>query len=191
MEEHYPETESLKAAIEAKMGKRLSTPADFTDLVAAIERETGEHVGITTVKRLWGYIGNDSRMREGTLSVFARFVGYADWTAFCVDVREQGGTDSSFLTEKQVSASSLAVGDCVEFGWLPDRYCLVRHAGDGSFVVEKAVNCKLHVGDTFRAQLFCLGHPLYVADLVQTDGRHASYVAGERNGLTLVRVMKK
>lgn len=91
MEEHYPETESLKAAIEAKMGKRLSTPADFTDLVAAIERETGEHVGITTVKRLWGYIGNDSRMREGTLSVFARFVGYADWTAFCVDVRERGG----------------------------------------------------------------------------------------------------
>ena len=85
MEEHYPETESLKAAIEAKMGKRLSTPADFTDLVAAIERETGEHVGITTVKRLWGYIGNDSRMREGTLSVFARFVGYADWSAFCAN----------------------------------------------------------------------------------------------------------
>ena len=165
MEEHYPETESLKAAIEAKMGKRLSTPADFTDLVAAIERETGEHVGITTVKRLWGYIGNDSRMREGTLSVFARFVGYADWTAFCVDVRERGGTDSSFLTGRQVLASSLAVGDCVEIGWLPDRYCLVRHGG--------------------------VGRPLYVADLVQADGRYASYVAGERNGLTLVRVMKK
>ena len=191
MEEHYPETESLKAAIEAKMGKRLSTPADFTDLVAAIERETGEHVGITTVKRLWGYIGNDSRMREGTLSVFARFVGYADWTAFCVDVRERGGTDSLFLTGRQVLASSLAVGDCVEIGWLPDRYCLVRHGGNGSFVVEKAVNCKLRVGDTFKAQLFCVGRPLYVADLVQADGRYASYVAGERNGLTLVRVMKK
>lgn len=172
------------------MGKRLVTPADFTDLVVDIEHETGLHVGITTVKRLWGYIGNNNRMREGTLSVFARFVGYADWSAFCAGVRERGGEESSFLTERQVPASSLAVGDSVELGWLPDRYCLVRHVGNGRFVVDEAVNCKLRVGDTFWAQLFCVGRPLYVTDLVRPGGRCASYVAGEAHGLTLVRVRK-
>ena len=49
MEEFYPEIESLKPAIEAKIGKRLVTPADFTDLIGAIEHDTGVHVGITTV----------------------------------------------------------------------------------------------------------------------------------------------
>ena len=122
------------------MGKRLVTPADFTDLVGAIEHDTGVHVGITTVKRLWGYVSNDSRLRDGTLSVFARFVGYRDWTAFREAVREAAGTDSEFLTDRQITASGLAVGDRVELGWQPDRYCLVRHDGGGRFTVEKSVN---------------------------------------------------
>ena len=191
MEEFYPEIESLKPAIEAKMGKRLVTPADFTDLVGAIEHDTGVHVGITTVKRLWGYVSNDSRLRDGTLSVFARFVGYRDWTAFREAVREAAGTDSEFLTDRQITASGLAVGDRVELGWQPDRYCLVRHDGGGRFTVEKSVNAKLHPGDTFTASLFCLGRPFYVTDLAQPGGRHASYVAGEKHGLTLVKVVKQ
>ena len=52
MQEHHPEIESLKLAIEAKTGGRLATPADFSRLTALIERETGCHVGMTTVKRL-------------------------------------------------------------------------------------------------------------------------------------------
>ena len=75
MQEHHPEIESLKLAIEAKAGGKLATPADFSLLTAMIERETGCHVGLTTVKRLWGYIDCSSRLRDGTLSIFARFVG--------------------------------------------------------------------------------------------------------------------
>ncbi len=191
MEEYYPEVESLKLAIEEKMGRKIRKPGDFGDLACKIADETGSHVGVTTIKRLWGYIGSDSRMREDTLSVFARFVGCADWQGFCADVREKAGVDSAFLTGRQVSAADLANGDCVEIGWLPDRYCLVRHMGGGCFVVEKAVNGKLRVGDTFRASLFCVGQPLYVTDLVQSGGSSVSYVAGIKNGLTLVRKVEK
>lgn len=90
-----------------------------------------------------------------------------------------------------IAATSLAVGELVEIGWPPDRYCLVRHTGGGRFVVEEASNCKLHAGDTFSASLFCTGQPLYVTGLSQGGGRPASYVAGMKHGLTLARIKNR
>lgn len=173
MQEHYPEIESLKLAIEAKAGGKLATPADFSRLTVLIERETGCHVGLSTVKRLWGYIDCSSRLRDGTLSIFARFVGHKDWTDFCAAVRDNAGTESSFLDGRQVSSTDLAAGDLLEIGWPPDRYCMIRNMGGNRFVVEKAMNGKLHAGDEFSASLFCLGEPLYITGLArQGAGRH-------------------
>lgn len=188
MQENYPEIESLKLAIEAKTGGRLATPADFSRLTALIERETGCHVGLTTVKRLWGYVDSSSRLRDGTLSIFARFVGYRDWADFCAAVRDNAGTESSFLDGRQVSSTDLAAGDLLEIGWPPNRYCMIRHLGGGRFTVEKAVNGKLRAGDEFCASLFCLGEPLYITGLARQGGRPTSYVAGIKHGLTLIRI---
>ena len=188
MEKFYPEIEALKLDIEQKVGRRLATPSDFSMLTGLIFRETGCNVGLTTVKRLWGYIDNNSRMRCAILSIFTQFVGYSSWDDFCEAVHSGKGIESSFLTGRQVAAADLAEGALVEIRWLPDRYCLLRNTGGDSFVVEKALNCKLQIGDTFRASLFSIGHPLYVTDLVQDGNRYASYVAGTKHGLTLVRV---
>lgn len=188
MEKFYPEIETLKLAIEQKVGRILATPSDFGMLTSLIFRETGCNVGLTTVKRLWGYLDNNSRMRSGTLSIFTRFVGYDSWDDFCEAVHRGKGVESSFLTGRQVAAADLAEGAHVEICWLPDRYCLLRNTGGVSFVIEKALNCKLQRGDTFRASLFCIGHPLYVTDLMRGGSRYASYVAGTKHGLTLVRV---
>lgn len=188
MQKDYPEIESLKLAIEKKTGGKLTTPSDFYRLVGLISHETGCHVGLTTVKRLWGYIENNSRLRESTLSIFARFVGHKDWAAFCAAMCNNEGAESSFLQGRQITATSLAVGDLVEIGWPPDRYCLVRHTGGSRFSVEEAINCKLHVGDTFSASLFCIGQPLYITDLTQDGDRQTSYVAGTKHGLTLARI---
>lgn len=191
MQEHYPEIESLKLVIEKKKGGKIATPTDFGQLTSMILRETGFHVGVTTIKRLWGYIDNNNRMRESTLSIFARFVGYRDWDDFCTTVHNNEGTESSFLSERQIISTNLAVDELVEIGWLPDRYCLIRHIGGSRFVVEWAMNCKLHAGDTFCASFFSKGHPLYITDLSQNGSRQVAYVAGTRHGLTLARIKNK
>lgn len=188
MQKDYPEIESLKLAIEKKTGGKLTTPSDFDHLTSMISHETGCHVGLTTVKRLWGYIENNSRLRESTLSIFARFVGHTDWADFCSAVHNAYGVESSYLSGRQITAASLAVGDLVEIGWPPDRYCLVRHTGGSRFSVEEAINCKLHVGDTFSASLFCIGQPLYITDLTQDGDRQTSYIAGTKHGLTLAKI---
>ena len=65
---------------------------------------------------------------------------------------------------------------------------MIRHMGDNRFVVEKAINGKLHAGDEFSASLFCLGEPLYITGLTRQGGRPTSYVAGIKHGLTLIRI---
>ena len=49
---------------------------------------------------------------------------------------------------------------------------------------------KLNVGDTFSASLFALHQPCYVTALTQADGTEKNYVAGERNGLTSLKLSR-
>lgn len=76
------ELERLKREVELKLGKPLKTPNDFNELALKIKRTTGRDLSLSTIKRLWGYVHNAHTPRPTTLSVIARFVGYADWNAF-------------------------------------------------------------------------------------------------------------
>ena len=58
-----------------------------------------------------------------------------------------------------------------------------RYLGDGGFVVERAENSKLKVGDTFSASLFILHEPLYLSRLVQGSKPPVSFVVGNKDGL--------
>ena len=74
--------EQLKAAVEAKTGRRMRTPKDFDELSTAIFQEQHTQVSTSTLKRIWGYVQTDSQPRLSSLDPLARFVGYADWDDF-------------------------------------------------------------------------------------------------------------
>lgn len=61
--------------------------------------------------------------------------------------------------------------------------CTFRYLGDSQFVVEKAENSKLKVGNTFSASLFILGEPLFLSNLVQGGNPPVPFVVGNRDGL--------
>ena len=50
-------------------------------------------------------------------------------------------------------------------------------------MLSHAENSKLKVGNTFRCNLFILGKPLYLTDLVQNDNPPSTFVAGQKDGL--------
>ena len=73
----------LREAIEAKTGKKPETNKDFEFLSNCINDELHYRVSTTTLKRIWGYLSEEVVPRQYTLNQLARFVGYADWQAFC------------------------------------------------------------------------------------------------------------
>ncbi|MDO4159332.1 MAG: hypothetical protein Q4D41_02630 [Prevotellaceae bacterium] len=182
------EIECLIKDVERKMGKKLVSPNDFKELIDCISKKSSQNetLGITTIKRLWGYVENEHKYRFYTVSVLARFIGYKDWADYCENLRMQGNTDSDFLTDRQIKSEDLHEGDLIEIGWIPDRRCVLCYLGNDTFRVESEENSKLSAGDTFKAVLFCLDSPLYVSSLNCSRGNGLSYVAGKNHGLTLL-----
>lgn len=80
----------LREAIEAKTGKKPETNKDFEFLSNCINDELHYRVSTTTLKRIWGYLSEEVVPRQYTLNQLARFVGYADWQAFCTS---HGGSE--------------------------------------------------------------------------------------------------
>ena len=74
---------SLRELIETTVDRKMKTPRDFDFLSEQIFDKLHETVSPTTLKRLWGYIQDQSMPRKATLDVLAQFVGYNDWDTFC------------------------------------------------------------------------------------------------------------
>ena len=63
-----PEIEELKSLVEQKYGKLLATTTDFEVFTLQLEKATGKSVSASTLKRLYGYVG-DSHKPRITLSL--------------------------------------------------------------------------------------------------------------------------
>ena len=124
--------------------------------------------------------------RLSTLNTLSQFVGYADWNEYLVDLEQRGGSESAIFQGEGIFAMMLQANDKIEVCWQPNRRCVFRYLGDNQFVVEESINAKLHRGDLFNAATFIVGHPMYIDNLLCSDGSRSSYVAGKRHGLTSV-----
>lgn len=179
-----PETKELTKAVNARFGKVPTTPTDFTRLAEDIERATACPISTSTLKRLWGYVKGYGNTRRYTFDVLCRYAGKGSWTDF---VQSLNDTDaqSDFYGAKLLRSDSLAVGDCVEVTWQPNRHCLFRYLGGNGFVVERSENAKIDVGDSFRCEVFRHGQPLYLDEVCHKGSRLAAYVCGANDGVSL------
>ena len=66
----------------------------------------------------------------------------------------------------------------------------VEYLGENRFVVIESINSSLRPGDSFECLQIQVGRPLYLDRFrrAEADGE-ARYVAGERSGLTLVKLL--
>lgn len=178
--------ELLKKEVERIVGHELREARDFDELSLLLIKGTRERLSPTTLKRLWGYLKNENvKTRPHTLDVLARFVGYKSFDDFCENACETVEPQSGITATERVSASELKWGQKLVIRWLPDRRIVVKHQGDGHFIVTEAEHSKLNVGDTFVCHLMLQHEPLYLDQLVHEGMPPTTYVAGQRNGVTI------
>ena len=186
MRKTSPEISELKKRIEKQLKRKVKTPNDFIFLSGAIWNRTHETMSPTTLKRLWGYIDGADETRNSTLEILSRFLGFNNWDDFVKEIGQSSGSDP--VLSFHIKADDLSIGDRVFVSWKPDRHCTFRYLGDQQFIVEQAENSKLKVGNTFYTNLFILGEPLYLSDLIQNNNPPVAFVVGNRDGLCEVKL---
>lgn len=189
MSKEIPELKFLLSEVEKSYGRSVSTTTDFEALSVVIEREINDRLSASTLKRLWGYVSNNSSPSLTTLNILSRFIGKNDFRTFCEDLKKMELFESSFFTSTFISASDLQPGDAIRIGWNPDRIVGLEYLGDFRFRVTRNMNSSLREGDEFEVSSFFLGYPLYIPRIFRNGEYTPSYIAGSVNGLTTLGLL--
>lgn len=168
--------------IVAKFGSEIRYPSDCERLALEIKKTTKEYIGVTTLKRLFGFASNEHTQRMATLDIIAKYAGYLHYDDMMNHLR--GLTDSNFETETDLSSIDLEIGERVRFSYLPDRHITLEYLGDIKFRIVESVRSSLHVDDIAFISNFTLGQPLIMSVVLRGPENMGQYVAGKVSGIT-------
>jgi hypothetical protein len=186
-----PEIAFLRSEVERTYGRGIHTSTDFESLSVIIERDTGEFVSASTLKRIWGYVSSHPVPRISTLDTLSRYIGKGSFDDLRQFLQDNASNPSSFFTSKFVSADTLSPEDEVTIGWNPNRLVILTYLGENRFRVRSSENSKLKAGDEFSVSQFMLGQPLII-DRIFRDGEFTpSYAAGRKQGLNQLEINRK
>lgn len=189
--EYKAEIQELKSLVEKRFCHRLCTTNDFESLSALLLTEMKTPISTSTLKRIWQYVNDEHVPRMSTLDILARYVGHADFMAFCKWQKEGAGQSSAFFSAERIVASDLSIGNEVEIGWAPNRLVRLCHKGEGMFEVVNVHESKLMVGDLLPVASFILGEPLSVPYIIRNGENTLPFVAGKNGGLTILSLVSK
>ena len=183
----------LPHAIKIKIGEALGAPiiypGDCERLALDIRLRLNETIGVTTIKRLFGFASDVLLPRTSTLDLLARYAGYDCYDSMTRALCPEG--DSDFEEEADITSSDLTPGDQVNFEYLPDRKVCLKYLGGNNFKVILSENGSLREEDIVTVACFNLNHPLRISGVTR-DGRNlGAYTAGKVSGLTALSLVDR
>ena len=179
----------LIKACEKEFGRTVVSPSDFNELNLRIMKATGRSVSVSTLKRIWGYVGYPHKTSNEILSILSAYAGYRDWHDFH---NSDSITESSdFIGKDIVKSKDLREGARICIQWKPDRLCVLEYKGKSEFKVIEAHNGKLMEGDTFSCGVIAKGEPLICHDMKREGELLAEgYIAGKTDGIISLQLIK-
>lgn len=177
MPKRTPEIEQLLVDVEEKFGTKPHSPADFNELILAIQKETDEVISLSTLERMWGYVNNVDRPRISSLNILAHYTGYKDWHEYLEVLKKKQQSNSNHILEGAVLARDLGIGRLIGVRIGIVQY-VFRYLGKYRFEVVAAKYSMMKPGDTFTTAFFIVGHPLYLDNWVHGDEPPRIYAAG-------------
>ncbi|MDE5568917.1 MAG: hypothetical protein K2I89_08655 [Muribaculaceae bacterium] len=179
--------ETLVEITNQNLGYVPTTPTEFLDLTVEIERKTGYSISLSSIKRIWGYVRYEGFPSVTTLNNLAQYNGFRNWEAFLSSKTfNRLSEDSGFFEESIVNPIDLNPGDRLMLSWGKDKSCEIECILPMRFRVIRAENIKLEAGDIFTLHTLCLGHPIYISDIVRGEVRLPAYIGAKKGGLTSI-----
>lgn len=181
-------SKELKKKIEERLGSPLNYSADCERLAAAIEEATGERLGVTTIKRMFGFAGEQVEPRGTTMDIIAQYLGYANMRDM---TRRLGDASdiSMFSPVDKIEVAALTEGTQIQFTYDPNRLLVITYIGDFWFIINESLGSKLRKGDKIRLTQLANGFELLVTDVVRDGANLGPYHAAKDGGLTSMEII--
>lgn len=120
--------------------------SDFSTLATLIANETKHTIGVTTLKRLFGYIEDARETNQSTLNIIAQYLGYKSWDIYVNSFRIDSTWNGDHNT---IWIENLMVGTKIEVAYLNRCVCfeVIEYDGFKALKVDSANNSSLKIGD--------------------------------------------
>lgn len=178
----------LKLAVEGTFGRTPGSPSDFDNLSYQILSYTNDKLGVSTLKRFWGYVKSTHRPTYTTLSVLARYAGYRDWDSFCAQF--QNDQDSGFSTARLLIAANLNLKSVVHAEWNPEKSISIRKIEQpDKFEVIESKNIKLMTGDTLNINILNIGEKFIATGCFRNGTDMGTYIGARKDGITSIKII--
>lgn len=141
---------------------------DFTILSSVIFEETKRSIGVTTIKRLLGYIDDSRKTNEYTLNTIAIYLGYKNWDELCCSLRID--SDWNFEGDK-VYVDDLEVGKevCISYWDREVVFVVIEYKRMKALKVTKVLNSSLKEGDILLIHCLEIGKILEAKEVYRDN----------------------
>ncbi len=167
--------------LQKKSGNDIRLSRDCELLALDIEKVTGEHIGVNTMKRLLGFIADERTPRTPTLDVIARYLGYADWDA--LRLHDANMSNSAFDDRDEYLACAMEYGQRILITYPPNRKLTIEKLDDNHFRVIASENSKLKEGDLLTLTHIVRHYPLLISEVIRNDKSLGAFTAGKAQGI--------
>lgn len=172
----------IKSMVELRLGQEIRYPSDCEYLDRTIASSTRMHIGVTTLKRLFGFVRGVSEPRMSTLDVLASYLGYPGYDSLVASLAPARND-----VIERLHSSEVAEGEQVRLTFCPGGLWLTKR-GDGLFRVVRSSDRQLRAGDVVRVDLFRLRYPLFVYDIIRDDAPQGDCVLAKVSGVGHIEV---
>lgn len=177
----------LRHAVEDTFGRTPGSPTDFNILSYQILTRTNNKIGVSTLKRFWGYVKSDFNATYTTLSLLARYVGYRDWDSFCTQYK--GVVDSDFSSTRLIIAANLNLNSIVYAEWGSGKWLrIMKTDNPDSFKVIESNNIKLKPDDTMNVSTLIVGEKFIASDCSRHGVGLGTYIGARNEGIANLRI---
>lgn len=172
----------IKELLETKLEKEIRYPSDVEYLSYDIEKNTGQRVSTTTLKRLLGFVKAIQEPRLFTLDAVARYIDFKNWDELMMSLNKKGNSD--YVSIEEIKVDSLEIGEKINFTYSPNRNVSLQYLGNRRFRVIESENSKLQIDDEVEVCYFILNYPLIVEHVYRKNIDLGTFTAGKISGIT-------
>lgn len=179
---------ALIEKIEERYGKKLVYSTDVESLCEHIFETTKERLGVSTLKRMFGFVGQKVEPRTSSMDIIAQYCGYPNYELMAKDMGEDTEI-SDFSPVDEVVANEIPEGTMIQVSYEPARILVLTYIGNGWFIVNESQKSKLIKGDKIRASHLTKGFKLLASDVMREGRSLGPYTAAKEGGLTSVEII--
>lgn len=182
-------TKELRKKIEEVYGQQVKYSQDCEALAMAIEERTGQRLGVSTLKRMFGFVGEQVVPRGSTMDIVAQFLGYEDMKDMAHKTGEAYDISMFTPVDKEVESTDLEAGTQIQFTYDPKRLVVMTYIGDNYYIVNESQNCKLQKGDKVRITYLATGFELMASEVIRDGENLGLYHSAKEGGLTSLEII--